>query len=313
MKKSLFFAGIGSRNTPKEYLTLIEEIAFYLLSLNYTLRSGHAEGADSAFENIYSMYNGDREIWIPWKNFRDHTGIGYFPNEKHFNLGPSIHPAWDRLPRYAKYLHARNVGQILGKDCNTPVEFVVCYTNDGCESDLTRTSKTGGTGTAISLASKNNIPVFNLKNPDAVDRLNNFLKINLSYPGKFNRFYDHEQKVILPKDIIFVFGSNLKGIHGAGAALEARRKYGAILGQGSGLQGNSYAIPTKDENLKSLPLRDIIPYIDEFVEYTKKSDQCFYLTPVGTGLANFSHSDIAPFFKGVERCLIPEKWIEFLF
>ncbi len=88
---------------------------------------------------------------------------------------------------------------------------------------------------------------------------------------------------------VFVFGSNLAGRHGKGAALTAYKKFGAIYGKGVGPQGKCYAIPTKDYNLRVLPLDIIQKYIIEFVNYAKANPQLeFLLTPVGTGLAGYS-------------------------
>lgn len=98
--------------------------------------------------------------------------------------------------------------------------------------------------------------------------------------------------------VIFVFGSNLAGRHGKGAALAAKEQYGAIYGQGIGRQGESYAIPTKDENLCVLPLEEIQIYVDRFLEYARTHPELvFELTPIGCGLAGYSAEEIAPMFK----------------
>ena len=86
--------------------------------------------------------------------------------------------------------------------------------------------------------------------------------------------------------IIFVFGSNLAGRHGAGAALDARKNHGAIYGQGVGLQGNSYAVPTKDEHIKTLPYERIEVYVRDFIRFAcQHPEHTFNVTPIGTGLA----------------------------
>jgi hypothetical protein len=103
---------------------------------------------------------------------------------------------------------------------------------------------------------------------------------------------------------IFVFGSNLAGRHGKGAALHARRYRGAIYGQGAGLQGESYAIPTKDANLRTLALEEIQRHVDGFKSF---------VTPVGCGLAGYSPGQIAPMFKGAPaNCLLPDVFLEVL-
>jgi len=99
---------------------------------------------------------------------------------------------------------------------------------------------------------------------------------------------------------IFVFGSNLAGRHGKGAALWARRHRGAIYGQGVSRQGNAYAIPTKDHHLRVLPLHVIRAHVSEFLDYARRQpDVAFELTPIGCGLAGYRPHRIAPMFAGV--------------
>lgn len=96
---------------------------------------------------------------------------------------------------------------------------------------------------------------------------------------------------------VFVFGSNLAGIHGAGAALDAYGRYGATWGQGEGLSGRSYALPTKDEQLKTLPLGILKTPIRNFIQFAKLAPRLtFVLTRVGCGLANYHDEQIAPLF-----------------
>lgn len=111
---------------------------------------------------------------------------------------------------------------------------------------------------------------------------------------------------------IFVFGSNLAGRHGKGAALYARQNYGAIYGQGAGLQGNSYAIPTKDEKLRTLPLHEIKKYIEYFITFASYNPELkFLLTPIGCGLAGYKREQIRPLFKNVpENVIFLKEWDE---
>jgi hypothetical protein len=106
---------------------------------------------------------------------------------------------------------------------------------------------------------------------------------------------------------IFVFGSNEAGRHGKGAALEARRNHGAIYGQGEGLQGRSYAIPTKDARLRTLPLDGISVYVARFKAFAaSRPDLHFKVTPVGCGLAGYGPADIAPLFADApHNCDLP--------
>jgi len=97
---------------------------------------------------------------------------------------------------------------------------------------------------------------------------------------------------------IFVFGSNLLGIHKRGAALCALQKHGAILGQGIGLQGNSYAIPTKETPYRSLGLIEINKFVADFINYAHYTPEHLYLvTEIGCGLAGWHPYQIAPMFK----------------
>lgn len=115
---------------------------------------------------------------------------------------------------------------------------------------------------------------------------------------------------ICQEDEIFVFGSNEIGVHGAGAAYEARCYYGAKWGQGEGLQGQSYGIPTKDKFIRSLPLNVIAQYVERFIWFAASNpDMRFFVTAIGTGLAGYSHADIAPLFKAApSNCRLPPEW-----
>lgn len=113
---------------------------------------------------------------------------------------------------------------------------------------------------------------------------------------------------------IFVFGSNLAGRHGAGAALYARQHHGAIYGLGTGRQGQSYAIPTKDYLIQTLPLIDIQSWVNRFVRYAELHPELvFEVTRIGCGLAGYKDHQIAPMFAGApENCELPAGWREFI-
>lgn len=112
--------------------------------------------------------------------------------------------------------------------------------------------------------------------------------------------------------MIFVFGSNLKGAHGGGAALAAVKEHGAIYGQGIGLQGESYAIPTKDQNIETLLLPVIAEHVREFITFARRHKELsFNVTRIGCGLAGYHDRQIAPFFFGAPwNCFLPEGWRE---
>lgn len=109
---------------------------------------------------------------------------------------------------------------------------------------------------------------------------------------------------------IFVFGSNLAGRHGRGAANTAYRYYGAIYNVGEGRMGQSYAIPTKRADLSVLSLTEIMLYTQRFIDHAKANPtERFFVTAVGTGLAGYRHEQIAPFFVDApENCRLPPEW-----
>ena len=118
------------------------------------------------------------------------------------------------------------------------------------------------------------------------------------------------------KTEIMVFGSNLSGIHGAGAARYARVHHGAIMGQGSGLQGSSYALPTKGVNISFMPLTDIGWHVAAFIRFAQiRPDLTFRVTRVGCGLAGFKDEEIAPLFRGalgLSNVRLPKGWRHYI-
>lgn len=111
-------------------------------------------------------------------------------------------------------------------------------------------------------------------------------------------------------DWIWVFGSNLAGRHGAGAALVAKVRFGAAAGQGVGITGRSYAVPTKDRNLAVLPMQVIARHVVQFLDHAgAQPEKLFYITRVGCGLAGYRDSQIAPMFAlAPANCSMPAQW-----
>lgn len=114
--------------------------------------------------------------------------------------------------------------------------------------------------------------------------------------------------------MIFVFGSNLSGIHGAGAARIAHEKHGAMMGIGEGLVGNSYALPTKGYKISYIPLQEVYPHITKFINFAEeRHDLEFQVTCVGCGLAGFKNKEIAPMFSlAPSNCFFDKKWMPWL-
>lgn len=144
------YAGIGSRETPQKLEPLIGSIAAALARNDYTLRSGGAEGADSLFEK----YSKKVEIFLPKKGFNNNPSRFCEPSTKAYEIAKKHHPAWDRCGEFARRAHARNSHIVLGKDLETPVDFIVCWTLDG--------EAVGGTGQALRIAAAYGITVSNL-------------------------------------------------------------------------------------------------------------------------------------------------------
>lgn len=125
----------------------------------------------------------------------------------------------------------------------------------------------------------------------------------------YNREYTSDRISQLAENEIFVFGSNLAGAHGGGAAWVAFNRFGAIMGQGTGLQGQSYAIPTMQGGVETIK-----PYVDEFIQFAQTHPEMkFLVTRIGCGIAGFDDAEIAPLFTAaidVENIILPKQFVE---
>lgn len=157
---AIYYAGIGSRETPEHILQRMKTIGAVLARHKAILRSGGASGADTAFEQGCDHNLGFKQIFIPWTGFNGRkNGIVPFIGEPELekqamDIAERFHPAWHHCPRGARLLHTRNVAQILGPDLNTLTKFVVCWTKNGTGG--------GGTGQALRIAHYYEIPIFDL-------------------------------------------------------------------------------------------------------------------------------------------------------
>lgn len=161
------YAGIGSRETPKDVQSKMTEIASRLSLLDYVLYSGGADGADAAFE-LGAVH---KKIFLPWNGFngRVEDGNEYVVPPINLDFVNRFHPKPTSLSQGGISLMGRNTYQVLGPNLNSPVDFVLCWTKDGKAS--------GGTGQAIRIATHYKIPVFNLKN--GYDNFVNFMTMEL--------------------------------------------------------------------------------------------------------------------------------------
>lgn len=161
----MYYAGIGSRNTPVSILNAFMELGKLLAEKGYVLRSGRADGADSYFEKGAVSAGGGCEIFLPWKSFQSNSKLASYPaivfdtmdkrqQSAALESVNHYHPNPGALSVGARKLMARNYCQLFGTSPESAAsDFVICYTSDGLAS--------GGTGQAIRMASDANIPVFN--------------------------------------------------------------------------------------------------------------------------------------------------------
>lgn len=162
------YAGIGSRATPEPILDLMRACAIRFKQEGWTLRSGGAPGADTAFEGGATIF-GDYsrvEIYLPWGGFEqrlDALVARTHPQRQAYIIAKQHHPTWERLTEGGRNLQARNAHQILGYDVTRPVlsKFVLCWTP----------KRGGGTGTALRIAAAYNVPAWDLATSEARERI----------------------------------------------------------------------------------------------------------------------------------------------
>ncbi len=156
-----FYAGIGSRNTPEDVLVLMTKLAIGLEALHYVLRSGDAKGADKAFQKG-AVY---KEIFLS----KDAKPWAIEEVKKYI---PTDRSGFDNWTPYVKGLLARNMMQVLGKNGDQPVSFVLCWAPSLCYTD----SSSGGTGYAIRCAIAHSIPVWNMYDVYSLRTVENWVK-----------------------------------------------------------------------------------------------------------------------------------------
>ncbi|UZV39795.1 hypothetical protein [Xanthomonas virus PB119] len=173
--KNKIYAGIGSRETPDAILEVMTSIGYNLAQKGWGLRSGHAPGADQAFEAGCIRAEGLMEIYLPWKGFEKAPTMHPAYTVPKFDsfmmeLAAKHHPAWDRCKEGARKLHARNVCQIFGRNPQSPLmtQMVIAWT-PGAKGG-------GGTGQAIRMAKSYGIPCFDLADTAQWDSLAQFVE-----------------------------------------------------------------------------------------------------------------------------------------
>jgi hypothetical protein len=171
-----FYTGIGSRKTPKDVQDKMADLAVYLAKLGYTLRSGGADGADTAFEAGCDIHNGKKEIYLPWKGFNDNPSDIYSISPVAYEIAEQVYGyKWKHLKEPVRKLMSRNIHQVAGKRLDEPSELVICWTPDGCTTGWGRTRLTGGTGQAIEYADTLSVPIFNLYNENDLTKITKYI------------------------------------------------------------------------------------------------------------------------------------------
>lgn len=156
---SIIYAGIGSRQTPTDVLSKMRNGAKALAKANATLRTGGAKGADQSFYEGWKDSGKDSliEVYLPFIRFNgfecDNERVFGPPTKEARMLAKEFHPNWANVGDSGRDFHARNCYQVLGYDLKTPCDFVLCWTPNG--------KVIGGTGQALRLAEKYEIPVLN--------------------------------------------------------------------------------------------------------------------------------------------------------
>lgn len=158
------------REMPAEVLEQFAKIARKMDALGYTVRTGGGDGAD----DIVAQNAAKIELYLPWKKFNGKVGVVEKPTEEAQALAKKAHPAYDKVKETVQLLIARASHLVLGTNLRDPVKFIVCYSEDGVEEAAKRTAKTGPAGQLITIAKEHNIPIFNLKNGNAMSRLVEF-------------------------------------------------------------------------------------------------------------------------------------------
>ena len=156
----MYYVGIGSKDTPDKFLIFMQNVAKYLASSNFILRSGGANGADTAFEKGCDLAKGKKQIFLPWQGFNNNPSHSFVTNLTAYKgaleLTKKYHPKWDALSHPMQRIMTRNALQVLGPNLCQPANFILCWTPEG--------KVTGGTGQAMRIAKGYNIPIFNFGN-----------------------------------------------------------------------------------------------------------------------------------------------------
>ena len=165
------YACLGNKEAPQEVIDHMVRLVQDLDREGWTLRTSGGEGPEERIE----IETERKEIHLPWAKFNNRESK-FCRNDKNANdIVSSFHPTFGSLKPAVQAIVARQAHVILGKDLRSPVRFLICWSEDGAEDGKTKSIKTGYMSMPIAIAHSLSIPIFNLKNPDALQRLKNYL------------------------------------------------------------------------------------------------------------------------------------------
>lgn len=247
------YTGIGSRDCPKNIYKLILKISQTMARCGLTLRSGGADGCDSAFEEGCDTLHGDKEIYLPWKGFNNNLSPLYNLTPEAFNLAEQFHAGYHNLSVGAKKLMARNGYQVMGPDLCSPSDFIVCYTPNGKIS--------GGTGQALRIANSEKIPIYNIFWKDQLLMLKEFTKKNLlpieSFKGEWSFLSNFEPCQIIYNGLTF---KNVESAYQAEKCLNEKDRLLFISTTGAEAKKLIKSLPIKHnwDDLKLKVMKDLV-------------------------------------------------------
>jgi hypothetical protein len=178
------YVGTGNQNPPPHIVTQIKRLTNELETFGFTLRTGGTAGVEEAFEASAK----EMELHLPFNNYNGKQSKFAFINKRAYAVAKLFHPTYDTIPEKVTLFLAKNARLVMGKDLVSPALFMLCWSEDGCESSETKTSKTGNVGHAIAIACALHIPVFNLAKPDAEKRLKEHLGVAYTEKKSFEEF-----------------------------------------------------------------------------------------------------------------------------
>lgn len=168
------YVGTGNKEAPSEILAKFKLISAELAAQDYTVRTSSMGGPDDIFEAV----NGKIELHLPWKGFNNKDSKFTFNSPLALFIAKLFQPNFDTLKPFIQAFLAKNARLVLGKDLKSRAMFVMTWSEDGAETVIEKTSKTGNTGHVIAIANAMKVPVFNFGKPDAEKRLRAYLNLN---------------------------------------------------------------------------------------------------------------------------------------